>query len=38
MESLMDDKGKEIIARKSLDYLLKALKIEKDYAKRLLEC
>jgi hypothetical protein len=37
MESFMDEKGKEIIAKKSLDYLLKALKIEKDYAKRLLE-
>lgn len=37
MENLMDEKGKEIVARKSLDYLLKALQINKEYAKRLLD-
>ncbi|MCK5548155.1 MAG: tetratricopeptide repeat protein [Thermoplasmata archaeon] len=37
MESLMDEQGREIIARKSLSYLLKALSIDGKYAKKLLD-
>ena len=37
MEHLMDEKGKELVAKKSMNYLLKALTIDKEYAKRLLD-
>ncbi len=37
MAEMLDDKGKEIIARKSLTYLLKAMNMDKEYAKKLLE-
>jgi tetratricopeptide (TPR) repeat protein len=37
MAEMLDDQGKEIIAKKSLSYLLKAMNIDKEYAKRLLD-
>ena len=37
MAELMDEQTKDLVAKKSLSYLLMALKMDKEYAKKLLE-